>query len=176
MVKDSIMGPWLSGRYQGSHECNLCANFLYAKGKLCEGTSTWGCCPGLQDLCQGRVPSATGAVPHLQHVHEDSEAKCNDIKVERTWGHLDKAREAPVGQRWLLAVHFRFEQVAELAPVSAKVQRQLKEVCQLHDFLISLPPYFSLSMISYYLQNTFFCSDNRTIKIPMTSSKEIFIL
>ena len=25
-----------------------------------------------------------GAVPHLQHVHEDSEAKCNDIKVERT--------------------------------------------------------------------------------------------
>ena len=24
------------------------------------------------------------AVPHLQHVHEDSEAKCNDIKVERT--------------------------------------------------------------------------------------------
>ena len=25
-----------------------------------------------------------GAVPHLQHVNEDSEAKCNDIKVERT--------------------------------------------------------------------------------------------
>ena len=25
-----------------------------------------------------------GAVPYLQHVHEDSEAKCNDIKVERT--------------------------------------------------------------------------------------------
>ena len=72
--------------------------------------------------------------------------------MERTWGHLDKAREAPVGKRGLLAVHFRFGELAELQPVSAKVQRQLKEFASLTDFLISLFLYFSISMFWYFPQ------------------------
>ena len=128
--------------------------FCMPRGKLCEGTSTWGCCPGLQDQWQGRAPSATGAAARSSTPPATYSwrfrSKCNAIKVDRTWGHLDEAREAPVGQRWLLAVHFRFEEVVELAPVSAKVQRQLKGVCQFTWFLnfsccISLSQWFHIS-------------------------------
>ena len=52
--------------------------------------------------------------------------QCNEVKEKRTGGHLDKAREAPVGESRLLAVHFRFRELAEIPPVSATVQRQLK--------------------------------------------------
>ena len=100
-----------------------------------------------------------GAIPHLQHVDKDTEVKCNKIKVERTWGHLDKARKAPVGQRWLLAVHFRFEEVAELVPVSANVQRQLKGVCQFTWFLISLAVFLPLNDFIFLVQNRFICND-----------------
>ena len=51
---------------------------------------------------------------------------------------------------WLLAVHFRFKEFAELAPASAKVQRQVKRVCQLTWFpnfsrCISLSQWFHIS-------------------------------
>ena len=57
--------------------------------------------PKTSDKVERRQPQEQqpGAVPHLQHVDKDTEVKCNEIKVERTLGHLDKAREAPVGQR-----------------------------------------------------------------------------
>ena len=59
---------------------------------------------------------------------------------------MARRREAPVGERRLLEVHFRFEEYAELPPVLAKVQKQLKEFVDILDFLISLLLYFSLSM------------------------------
>ena len=68
----------------------------------------------------------------------DAETQCNEIIVARTRGHLD-TREAVVGECQLLEVHFRFEELAQLPPVSATmVQRQLKGFVNLLDFLISL--------------------------------------
>ena len=71
-------------------------------------------------------------------LHVDAETQCNEIIVARTRGHLD-TREAVVGECQLLEVHFRFEELAQLPPVSATmVQRQLKGFVNLLDFLISL--------------------------------------
>ena len=70
-------------------------------------------------------------------LHVDAETQCNEIIVARTRGHLD-TREAVVGECQLLEVHFRFEELAQLPPVSAMVQRQLKGFVNLLDFLISL--------------------------------------
>ena len=77
--------------------------------------------------------------------------QCNGVKVKRTEGHLDKAREAPVGEGGLLAVHFRFQELAELPPVSARVQKQLKGFVSFLDFLTFIALYLSLSMFSYFL-------------------------
>ena len=88
------------------------------------------------DKVEGRQPQEQqpGAVPHLQQVESTCHCrlikkhKKNEIKVERARGHLDEAREAPVGERRLLAVHFRFGELVQLPPDSAKVQKQLKEL------------------------------------------------
>ena len=48
-------------------------------------------------------------------------------------------------------VHFRFEEVAQTPPVSAKVQRQLKGFASLLDFQISV--FFHLSILIFLVQN-----------------------
>ena len=101
-------------------------------GKWQKHGSTWECRPGLQGLWQRREPSTRGAAARSSRPPSTWRSSIcfgtSGINVE---GHLDEAREAPVGQGTLLGVHCRVTQ-----PVTAKVQRQLKGFVSILDFQI----------------------------------------